>query len=101
MKLVKQDIGLWVDIYDISCPFPKVGSYPIKFDSGDVINSDELNWPIAVATHWLKPIDQVYPLTEDELVTLVSDFFFKWYNGGGTNTVFAAKQFIQSLTKCK
>lgn len=93
MKLSKQDIGVWVKCSD-ELPMKediflvKVYSSPsIMYFNGKRFESEEYRNPV----EWLKPIEQVYVLTESDL----EDILMAHIDDIDSPSV---KTFIQSIT---
>lgn len=86
-NLVKQDIGVWVKASDET---PKeTAAYLCKHSNRGMsetrFNSQKELWEnyYGHVTYWLKPLEQVYVLTEDELDEIKNE----WHGYGGDDAL--------------
>lgn len=103
MELVKQDIGVWVKASDELPDFKFMRSIEvrhIKTKEKFTTKFDPLNRSfgncLIEELEWLKPIKEVYVLTEDDL----EDLIVKVYRHS-TMQGFTLEGFIQSITTKK
>lgn len=101
MKLVKQDIGVWVKA-DVELPnnwlFKAVRLVHTKIIICDIENQLEVRPEIIHLIEWLKPFKEVYVLTEDELNMLIKDAML-WRDDTAGSINENTRLFLQTLTK--